>query len=119
MLVSGVCCTNPVLLVCFFFFQAEDGIRDHAQSRGLGDVYKRQEEINKKKSQDFWNIFNEKRNYDNFDYELTYEIDQNVQVPIEIDELGKYIENKGYDMVRLFEMTGRQKEAQDLSLIHI
>lgn len=48
-----------------------------------------------------------KRNYDNFDYELTYEIDQNVQVPIEIDELGKYIENKGYDMVRLFEMTGR------------
>ena len=22
--------------------QAEDGIRDHAQSRGLGDVYKRQ-----------------------------------------------------------------------------
>eukprot|EP01016_Furgasonia_blochmanni_P037193 TRINITY_DN4347_c0_g2_i5.p1 TRINITY_DN4347_c0_g2~~TRINITY_DN4347_c0_g2_i5.p1 ORF type:complete len:239 (-),score=29.51 TRINITY_DN4347_c0_g2_i5:66-782(-) len=25
-----------------FFFQAEDGIRDHAQSRGLGDVYKRQ-----------------------------------------------------------------------------
>eukprot|EP00825_Cyclidium_porcatum_P033308 TRINITY_DN35359_c0_g1_i1.p4 TRINITY_DN35359_c0_g1~~TRINITY_DN35359_c0_g1_i1.p4 ORF type:complete len:116 (-),score=11.25 TRINITY_DN35359_c0_g1_i1:939-1286(-) len=26
----------------FFFFQAEDGIRDHAQSRGLGDVYKRQ-----------------------------------------------------------------------------
>eukprot|EP00825_Cyclidium_porcatum_P023546 TRINITY_DN25965_c0_g1_i1.p1 TRINITY_DN25965_c0_g1~~TRINITY_DN25965_c0_g1_i1.p1 ORF type:complete len:114 (+),score=13.57 TRINITY_DN25965_c0_g1_i1:43-384(+) len=29
----------------FFFFQAEDGIRDHAQSRGLGDVYKRQEYI--------------------------------------------------------------------------
>eukprot|EP01016_Furgasonia_blochmanni_P002439 TRINITY_DN10956_c0_g1_i2.p1 TRINITY_DN10956_c0_g1~~TRINITY_DN10956_c0_g1_i2.p1 ORF type:complete len:484 (+),score=114.66 TRINITY_DN10956_c0_g1_i2:3-1454(+) len=27
----------------FFFFQAEDGIRDHAQSRGLGDVYKRQQ----------------------------------------------------------------------------
>ncbi len=26
----------------FFFFQAEDGIRDAAQSRGLGDVYKRQ-----------------------------------------------------------------------------
>eukprot|EP01016_Furgasonia_blochmanni_P020893 TRINITY_DN23277_c0_g1_i1.p1 TRINITY_DN23277_c0_g1~~TRINITY_DN23277_c0_g1_i1.p1 ORF type:complete len:324 (+),score=75.80 TRINITY_DN23277_c0_g1_i1:10-981(+) len=29
-------------LYVFFFFQAEDGIRDHAQSRGLGDVYKRQ-----------------------------------------------------------------------------
>ena len=28
---------------CFFFFQAEDGIRDLVRSRGLGDVYKRQE----------------------------------------------------------------------------
>eukprot|EP00658_Telonema_sp_P-2_P055054 TRINITY_DN43789_c0_g1_i1.p1 TRINITY_DN43789_c0_g1~~TRINITY_DN43789_c0_g1_i1.p1 ORF type:complete len:133 (+),score=20.95 TRINITY_DN43789_c0_g1_i1:27-425(+) len=26
----------------FFFFQAEDGIRDAQESRGLGDVYKRQ-----------------------------------------------------------------------------
>mgnify|MGYP003380553345 CR=1 FL=1 len=26
----------------FFFFQAEDGIRDLVRSRGLGDVYKRQ-----------------------------------------------------------------------------
>ncbi len=26
----------------FFFFQAEDGIRDCLLSRGLGDVYKRQ-----------------------------------------------------------------------------
>ena len=30
------------LLSCFFFFQAEDGIRDLVRSRGLGDVYKRQ-----------------------------------------------------------------------------
>ncbi|VTU52391.1 hypothetical protein AMBR_NBBOBCOC_02853 [Lacticaseibacillus rhamnosus] len=34
------------LIVCslfiFFFFQAEDGIRDSSTSRGLGDVYKRQ-----------------------------------------------------------------------------
>ena len=28
----------------FFFFQAEDGIRDLVRSRGLGDVYKRQYE---------------------------------------------------------------------------
>ena len=28
--------------VCFFF-QAEDGIRDLVRSRGLGDVYKRQD----------------------------------------------------------------------------
>ena len=26
----------------YFFFQAEDGIRDAQESRGLGDVYKRQ-----------------------------------------------------------------------------
>ena len=29
-------------MVYFFFFQAEDGIRDRSPSRGLGDVYKRQ-----------------------------------------------------------------------------
>ena len=37
---------DGVLLICclflFFFFQAEDGIRDAQESRGLGDVYKRQ-----------------------------------------------------------------------------
>ena len=27
----------------FFFFQAEDGIRAAQESRGLGDVYKRQQ----------------------------------------------------------------------------
>ncbi len=35
------------LVVLFFFFQAEDGIRDQPRSRGLGDVYKRQ---------DYWGI---------------------------------------------------------------
>ena len=30
---------------CFFFFQAEDGIRDAQESRGLGDVYKRQKYV--------------------------------------------------------------------------
>eukprot|EP00825_Cyclidium_porcatum_P038289 TRINITY_DN4410_c0_g1_i3.p6 TRINITY_DN4410_c0_g1~~TRINITY_DN4410_c0_g1_i3.p6 ORF type:complete len:114 (+),score=52.47 TRINITY_DN4410_c0_g1_i3:207-548(+) len=40
----------------FFFFQAEDGIRDHAQSRGLGDVYKRQEKINNKKKDNQSNV---------------------------------------------------------------
>ncbi len=37
--------SRVLLLVCinfFFFFQAEDGIRDVERSRGLGDVYKRQ-----------------------------------------------------------------------------
>ena len=32
--------------ICFlFFFQAEDGIRDLVRSRGLGDVYKRQQHM--------------------------------------------------------------------------
>ena len=30
------------MMYVFFFFQAEDGIRDLVRSRGLGDVYKRQ-----------------------------------------------------------------------------
>jgi len=37
-----VICSVFVLVRCFFFFQAEDGIRDLVRSRGLGDVYKRQ-----------------------------------------------------------------------------
>ena len=32
------------MLISFFFFQAEDGIRDLVRSRGLGDVYKRQQQ---------------------------------------------------------------------------
>ena len=31
-----------IVVIVFFFFQAEDGIRDLVRSRGLGDVYKRQ-----------------------------------------------------------------------------
>ena len=34
----------PVMPGGGFFFQAEDGIRDVERSRGLGDVYKRQEQ---------------------------------------------------------------------------
>ncbi len=32
-----------VFMLVFFFFQAEDGIRDVERSRGLGDVYKSQD----------------------------------------------------------------------------
>ena len=43
-----VCVTLFLLdfLLCglFFFFQAEDGIRDAQESRVLGDVYKRQKQ---------------------------------------------------------------------------
>eukprot|EP00658_Telonema_sp_P-2_P067099 TRINITY_DN56039_c0_g1_i1.p1 TRINITY_DN56039_c0_g1~~TRINITY_DN56039_c0_g1_i1.p1 ORF type:complete len:165 (+),score=42.00 TRINITY_DN56039_c0_g1_i1:37-531(+) len=41
MLSIGVIVLFSVLFL-FFFFQAEDGIRDAQESRGLGDVYKRQ-----------------------------------------------------------------------------
>src|SRR5665254_25902 len=34
-----------LLIPFFFFFQAEDGIRDAQESRGLGDVYKRQAQM--------------------------------------------------------------------------
>ena len=33
---------SVIICFLFFFFQAEDGIRDAQESRGLGDVYKRQ-----------------------------------------------------------------------------
>ena len=38
---------ESVLVSFFFFFQAEDGIRDLVRSRGLGDVYKRQAQIDR------------------------------------------------------------------------
>ena len=37
-----VVCGVHVAFFVSFFFQAEDGIRDAQESRGLGDVYKRQ-----------------------------------------------------------------------------
>ena len=37
-----VLCVRDAVVFIFFFFQAEDGIRDLVRSRGLGDVYKRQ-----------------------------------------------------------------------------
>ena len=37
-----VCTLLSRVLLFVFFFQAEGGIRDAQESRGLGDVYKRQ-----------------------------------------------------------------------------
>ena len=57
--------------VLFFFFQAEDGIRDLVRSRGLGDVYKRQDQRNEgqQKYQDCerkreWNLQDHQANAD-------------------------------------------------------
>ena len=41
------------LVVVVFFFQAEDGIRDLVRSRGLGDVYKRQQVQGLRREGDF------------------------------------------------------------------
>ena len=43
MLALVVVTQGYVSILYVFFFQAEDGIRDLVRSRGLGDVYKRQE----------------------------------------------------------------------------
>ena len=45
LLLLTLSCILRDFIDCFFvlfFFQAEDGIRDAQESRGLGDVYKRQ-----------------------------------------------------------------------------
>ena len=44
-------------MYCFFFFQAEDGIRDLVRSRGLGDVYKRQMDAFAKVTGRHYNLF--------------------------------------------------------------
>src|SRR5674536_390960 len=80
----------------FFFFQAEDGIRDAQESRGLGDVYKRQTEggiekwLNKNETPDgrvgailqFWGNIDEQRPFEKsvqlLEKELSYRIRQDV-----------------------------------------
>ena len=42
-----------MILCLLFFFQAEDGIRDLVRSRGLGDVYKRQAQVQKDPCSEF------------------------------------------------------------------
>ena len=47
--------TKHYIVLCFFF-QAEDGIRDLVRSRGLGDVYKRQNPEAKKLSNKIYHV---------------------------------------------------------------
>ena len=54
-----------------FFFQAEDGIRDLVRSRGLGDVYKRQN-LN-------WNIFQHKTDKSLIDTDVPFADDYEVK----------------------------------------
>ena len=64
-----------------FFFQAEDGIRDVERSRGLGDVYKRQEVKHAVCSAD------KARKY--LGYQTTVKLDDSIQKVI------NYIKSKG------------------------
>ena len=41
---ASICYVVCVCVCCVFCLQAEDGIRDLVRSRGLGDVYKRQQQ---------------------------------------------------------------------------
>jgi len=53
-------------------------------------------------------MLNINKDYDNFDYELSYEIDPNAKVPKEIEDLGKFIKNRGKEMIKLFENAGKK-----------
>ena len=53
-----------------FFFQAEDGIRDLVRSRGLGDVYKRQHQLEVENGRYTMRLYVRERNADR---ELTRE----------------------------------------------
>ena len=37
---------------------------------------------------EFWNVFGLQKDYDNFDYDLSYEVDPQAKVPREIEEMG-------------------------------
>ena len=51
-----IMCYIVIMWLSCFFFQAEDGIRDLVRSRGLGDVYKRQVEEERKNHTANWQI---------------------------------------------------------------
>ena len=63
---------------------------------------------------EFWQQFNINKDYENFNYELSYEEDQNKPIPEEVHELGHYIEFRGVQMLKVFESQGRLKEAEQL-----
>ena len=50
------------IMLCFFF-QAEDGIRDLVRSRGLGDVYKRQDQCGRRGLPDVQDLPGQRRHH--------------------------------------------------------
>ncbi|CAD8126749.1 unnamed protein product [Paramecium sonneborni] len=48
------------------------------------------------------------------DQELSYEQDPKKPIPIEVQELGRFIETRGMDIVKTYQQNGQLKEAEDL-----
>ncbi|CAD8209964.1 unnamed protein product [Paramecium octaurelia] len=52
--------------------------------------------------------------YQDYDQELSYELDNKKPIPIEVSELGRFIETRGMEMVKIYQQNGQLKEAEDL-----
>eukprot|EP00831_Metopus_contortus_P049697 TRINITY_DN41258_c0_g1_i1.p1 TRINITY_DN41258_c0_g1~~TRINITY_DN41258_c0_g1_i1.p1 ORF type:complete len:165 (-),score=46.66 TRINITY_DN41258_c0_g1_i1:22-516(-) len=66
---GGCICDSFLVRYIFFFFQAEDGIRDVERSRGLGDVYKRQCHYLPKESNKYYDSISLARKIDRYNDE--------------------------------------------------
>ncbi|CAK76126.1 unnamed protein product (macronuclear) [Paramecium tetraurelia] len=52
--------------------------------------------------------------YQDNDQELSYELDPKKPIPKEVQELGRFIETRGMEMVKTYQQNGQIKEAEDL-----
>ena len=83
---------HTLFLHVFFFFQAEDGIRDRSPSRGLGDVYKRQEYTGRERVKGYSDAMNQ----------------AGLEIPKEYCKLGGHSFEHGYrGMKELLELEDR------------
>ena len=102
-----------LFLFFLFFFQAEDGIRYLVRSRGLGDVYKRQDLAWAKNLQS------------NADYESSLQHFESILSNFPLEAAGRMDEIKEAMSVNYFEWgeslasSGSFESAIELSLIHI
>ncbi|CAD8183711.1 unnamed protein product [Paramecium pentaurelia] len=74
------------------------------------DTYKYNVQEEQQLPQDFMAQFA----YQDNDQELSYELDPKKPIPMEVQELGRFIESRGMDMVKTYLQNGQMKEAQDL-----
>eukprot|EP00831_Metopus_contortus_P048550 TRINITY_DN39674_c0_g1_i2.p3 TRINITY_DN39674_c0_g1~~TRINITY_DN39674_c0_g1_i2.p3 ORF type:complete len:127 (-),score=29.73 TRINITY_DN39674_c0_g1_i2:56-436(-) len=114
-----------VFVVCFFFFfQAEDGIRDVERSRGLGDVYKRQPYLSSRIiirdliGKHAWLITEHRV----LDYNCIDTIDYNDQAAVYKNLLNLKGDQKLKDLItenKGVSESSKSSEEEKLSLIHI